>query len=194
MHAHSPASIRLMMALTPKRLFLSLCISISLLRSYTFFSRSPLVSKTVYLKISLREGAPGVTRDHSIPTRIAGRQVSLRPTLMFLPSICLWEQKVILDLIDREVVHSVPQVRRDCAFSVTCVKSDGLCDPCGQRMQDFFQSFVWFGWSRVKATAIKVCSILNNLQMDCSFRHNLLLSDFFFGTFLYAQCNDNHRG
>ena len=39
---------RLMMALTPKRLFLSLCISISLLRSYTFFSRSPLVFKTLF--------------------------------------------------------------------------------------------------------------------------------------------------
>ena len=37
-----------MMALTPKRLFLSLCISISLLRSYTFFSRSPLVFKTLF--------------------------------------------------------------------------------------------------------------------------------------------------
>ena len=33
-----------MMALTPKRLFLSLCISISLLRLYTFFSRSQSVS------------------------------------------------------------------------------------------------------------------------------------------------------
>ena len=33
--------------LTPKRLFLSLCISISLLRPYTFFSRSPLVFKTL---------------------------------------------------------------------------------------------------------------------------------------------------
>ena len=40
--------LRLMMALTPKRLFLSLSISISLLRSYTFFSRSPLVSKTLF--------------------------------------------------------------------------------------------------------------------------------------------------
>ena len=39
---------QLMMALTPKRLFLSLCISISLLRSYTFFSRSPLVFKTLF--------------------------------------------------------------------------------------------------------------------------------------------------
>ena len=38
----------LMMAWTPKRLFLSLCISISLLRSYTFFSRSPLVFKTLF--------------------------------------------------------------------------------------------------------------------------------------------------
>ena len=38
----------LMMALTPKRLFLSLCISISLLRPYTFFSRSPLVFKTLF--------------------------------------------------------------------------------------------------------------------------------------------------
>ena len=37
-----------MMALTPKRLFLSLCISISLLRPYTFFSRSPLVFKTLF--------------------------------------------------------------------------------------------------------------------------------------------------
>ena len=38
----------LMMALTPKRLFLSLCVSISLLRPYTFFSRSPLVFKTLF--------------------------------------------------------------------------------------------------------------------------------------------------
>ena len=38
----------LMMALTPKRLFLYLCISISLLRPYTLFSRSPLVNKTLY--------------------------------------------------------------------------------------------------------------------------------------------------
>ena len=45
---------RLMMALTPKRLFLSLCISISLLRSYTFFSRSPLVSKTLSLSLYLQ--------------------------------------------------------------------------------------------------------------------------------------------
>ena len=36
------------MALTPKRLFLSLCISISLLRPYTVFSRSPLVFKTLF--------------------------------------------------------------------------------------------------------------------------------------------------
>ena len=35
-----------MMALTPKRLFLYLCISISLLRPYSLFSRSPLVNKT----------------------------------------------------------------------------------------------------------------------------------------------------
>ena len=37
MHAHSPASIRLMMALTPKRLFLSLSLfmSISLLRLFS---------------------------------------------------------------------------------------------------------------------------------------------------------------
>ena len=41
------------MALTPKRLFLSLCISISLLRSYTFFSRSPLVSKTLFATTTL---------------------------------------------------------------------------------------------------------------------------------------------
>ena len=51
MHAHSPASIRLMMALTPKRLFLSLCISIFLLRPYTFFSRSPLVFKTLFVTV-----------------------------------------------------------------------------------------------------------------------------------------------
>ena len=36
--ASTPSSV--MMALTPKRLFLSLCISISLLRPYTFFSSS----------------------------------------------------------------------------------------------------------------------------------------------------------
>ena len=36
------------MALTPKRLFLYLCISISLLRPYTLFSRSPLVNKTLF--------------------------------------------------------------------------------------------------------------------------------------------------
>ena len=39
---------KLMMALTPKRLFLYLCISISLLRPYTLFSRSPLVNKTLF--------------------------------------------------------------------------------------------------------------------------------------------------
>ena len=39
---------RLMMALPPKRLFLYLCISISLLRPYTLFSRSPLVNKTLF--------------------------------------------------------------------------------------------------------------------------------------------------
>ena len=38
----------LMMALTPKRLFLSLCISISLLRLYTFFSRSHFFFGSVY--------------------------------------------------------------------------------------------------------------------------------------------------
>ena len=37
-----------MMALTPIRLFLYLCISISLLRPYTLFSRSPLVNKTLF--------------------------------------------------------------------------------------------------------------------------------------------------
>ena len=36
------------MALTPKRLFLYLCISISLLRPYTLFSRSTLVNKTLF--------------------------------------------------------------------------------------------------------------------------------------------------
>ena len=42
------STFRLMMALTPKRLFLYLCISISLLRPYTLFSRSPLVNKTLF--------------------------------------------------------------------------------------------------------------------------------------------------
>ena len=41
-----------MMALTPKRLFLYLCISISLLRPYTLFSRSPLVNKTLFFHSS----------------------------------------------------------------------------------------------------------------------------------------------
>ena len=42
------------MALTPKRLFLYLCISISLLRPYTLFSRSPLVNKTLfYLNVTV---------------------------------------------------------------------------------------------------------------------------------------------
>ena len=40
--------IIIMMALTPKRLFLYLCISVSLLRPYTLFSRSPLVNKTLF--------------------------------------------------------------------------------------------------------------------------------------------------
>ena len=44
-----------MMALTPKRLFLYLCISISLLRPYTFFSRSPLVNKTLFENRKVRE-------------------------------------------------------------------------------------------------------------------------------------------
>ena len=39
------------MALTPKRLFLYLCISISLLRPYTLFSRSPLVNKTLFVAV-----------------------------------------------------------------------------------------------------------------------------------------------
>ena len=46
----------LMMALTPKRLFsLSLCNFISLLRPYTFFSRSPLVFKTLFEQRELRK-------------------------------------------------------------------------------------------------------------------------------------------
>ena len=49
-------------------------------------------------KTSLRAGAPGVTcdpgnRDRSRPTRIARRQVSLRPTLLSNVSSCLWEQE-----------------------------------------------------------------------------------------------------
>ena len=59
-----------MMALTPKRLFLSLCISISLLRSYTFFSRSPLVSKTLFDIV--RETELGRT---AALTRTTGRDV-----------------------------------------------------------------------------------------------------------------------
>ena len=45
-----------MMALTPKRLFLSLslCISISLLRPYTFSSCSPLVFKTLLERVNLK--------------------------------------------------------------------------------------------------------------------------------------------
>ena len=46
--------LRLMMALTPKRLFLYLCISISLLRPYTLFSRSPLVNKTLFFHLRRR--------------------------------------------------------------------------------------------------------------------------------------------
>ena len=49
---------------------------------------------------------------------------------------------------------------------------------CGQRLQVFFQSFVSFGWQHVKANAINVCSIISNVQMECSFRHNLLFSAF----------------
>ena len=66
MHAHSPASIRLMMALTPKRLFLYLCISISLLRPYTLFSHSIdhssthrcILHKRCNLQVSLRLKLP----------------------------------------------------------------------------------------------------------------------------------------
>ena len=60
---------------------------------YVRSSLSRAVSKT-----SLRAGAPGVTchpgnRDLSGPTRIARRQVSLRPTLLSNVSSCLWEQE-----------------------------------------------------------------------------------------------------
>ena len=61
------------MALTPKRLFLSFCISISLLRSYTFFSRSPLVFKTLFetvhqvdLKKSPVRRAGEINGNHSV--------------------------------------------------------------------------------------------------------------------------------
>ena len=40
------------MALTPKRLFLYPCISISLLRPYTLFSLSPSVNKTLFTLFS----------------------------------------------------------------------------------------------------------------------------------------------
>ena len=50
MHAHSPASIRLMMALTPKRLFLSLSASLSLFSALTLSSHAHLWS----LKLSLK--------------------------------------------------------------------------------------------------------------------------------------------
>ena len=70
MHAHSPASFRLMMALTPKRLFLYLCISISLLRPYTLFSRSPLVNKTLF-ENSLKGGGGGPALNRY--SRVAGR-------------------------------------------------------------------------------------------------------------------------
>ena len=62
---------------------------------------------------------------------------------------------------------------------------------CGQRLQVFVQSFVSFGWPRVKANDINVCSIINNVQMECSFRHCLVI---FFETIFCAQCNDDHRG
>ena len=49
---HHQSPTWLMMALTPKRLFLCLCISISLLRLYTFFSRSQSVI-IFFLKMSV---------------------------------------------------------------------------------------------------------------------------------------------
>ena len=51
------------MALTPKRLFLYLCISISLLRPYTLFSRSPLVNKTLF-QFNV-EDAPGLNQEQN---------------------------------------------------------------------------------------------------------------------------------
>ena len=73
---------RLMMALTSKRLFLSLCISISLLRPYTFFSRSPLVCKTLIKR-----------QQHVIPVQRCPRMVhDWRNTIFCLLRLCCLPQ------------------------------------------------------------------------------------------------------
>ena len=65
---------RLMMALTPKRLFLYLCISISLLRPYTLFSRSPLVNKTLYRPFPDIACCHGSHHFHTIGSIVAGKK------------------------------------------------------------------------------------------------------------------------
>ena len=107
MHAHSPGSIRLMMALTPKRLFLSLCISISLLRSYTFFSRSPLVFKSLF---EIYTGATQ-TETSLLKQYVAGERVDLLDEVLSnVPEPILWhERSPVLHKLQATLAHRVIQ-------------------------------------------------------------------------------------
>ena len=89
MHAHSPASIRLMMALTPKRLFLflSLCISISLLRLWTFFSRSHLVNIfSLKMRVSSKELFSSLKKFLAFPLPSHTRIETAKKPVAFLQS------------------------------------------------------------------------------------------------------------
>ena len=93
-----------MMALTPKRLFLYLCIYISLLRPYTLFSRSPLVKLSMKMRVSSNE---------------------LFSTLKNLPNPS-WEKRSDFEFFDSLAAHNSIEIgdwqdlRRDQAVFRSC--------------------------------------------------------------------------
>ena len=102
-----------MMALTPKRLFLYLCISISLLCPYTLFSRSPLVNKTLYENACELEWVVLYFKEFSFPSNFrTGNALVLK--IGTLPLGCLFSNTLlaIFDILfrSRVIYRFVPKM------------------------------------------------------------------------------------
>ena len=135
------------------------------------------ICQELFQRLLCERVAPGATcdpglRDRSRPTRIARRQVSLRPTLLSNVSTCLWEQPGNTGL-----AGSVSRALSSLSSTGVCFQRDlsetwrAVC--VGNGCKSFFIS-VSFGWPCVKANVFNICTIINNVQMECSFRHNII--------------------
>ena len=148
------------------------------------------ICQELFERLFLQAGAPGVTcdpgnRDRSRPTRIARRRVSVRPMLLSNVSTCLWEQQG-----NTKPEGAVTRALNSLSSTGLCFQRDlretwrAVC--VGNYCMSFFESFVSFGWPCLKANAINVCSIINNVQMVCSFFATIYCSVLFWSNILHA--------